>query len=128
MAMHCPRCSTEYRDGFSECTDCRVPLAPGPPPARRPAKHDVDLVTVLESSDPFVLNLAKATLEDAGIRYVEEGDDANERGLTGMAPAGALASQLQVESARAAHAREVLEPLLNPEPISETEGEAEAEK
>jgi hypothetical protein len=125
MAMHCPRCSTEYRDGFSECTDCHVPLAPGLPPAPS-EEHDIDLVTVLESSDPFLTNLAKATLQDAGIRYVLLGDDADERSLTGMSPAGAHAAQFQVEASLAAPAREVLEPLLNPEPITETEGEEPA--
>jgi hypothetical protein len=124
MAMHCPQCLTEYRDGFSECTDCHVPLAPGRPPEAS-EEHQVDLVTVLETSDPFVVNLGKASLEDAGIRYVVGGDDSAERGLSGMSPMGAMASQIQVESARAAEARELLEPLRNPEALVEEETEAE---
>jgi hypothetical protein len=36
---------------------------------------------------------------------------------------GAMASRIQVELARAAEARELLEPLLNPEPIGEEEAE-----
>jgi hypothetical protein len=48
MAMHCPQCLTEYRDGFSECSDCHVALAPGLPPAASSAEHEVALVTVLE--------------------------------------------------------------------------------
>lgn len=124
MAMHCPKCLTEYREGFSECADCKVPLALGPPPASSSENHEVALVTVLESSDPFVLNLGKATLEDAGIDYALGGDDAGERSLTGMSPAGAMASQVQVELADAAEARAALEPLLNPEPLeAETEVE-----
>jgi hypothetical protein len=123
MAMHCPQCLTEYRDGFSECSDCHVPLAPGPPPASDAEGHKVTLVTVLETSDPFAVNLGKATLEDAGIEYVVGGDDTAERGLTGMSPMGAMASRIQVELARAAEARELLEPLLNPEPIGEEEAE-----
>ena len=123
MSMHCPQCLTEYRDGFSVCADCHVPLAQGRPPASVEQQHDVALVTVLETSDPFVVNLGKATLEDAGIEYVMGGDDAAERGLTGMSPAGAAASRLQVEAARADEARELLEPLLNPAPIGEEEAE-----
>jgi hypothetical protein len=126
MAMHCPRCLTEYRDGFSECADCRVPLADGPPPAAQPPEHEVNLVTVLETSDPFLMNLAKATLEDAGIEYVVAGDDAGERLLTGM-PVGAQPLQFQVEAASAAKAREALAPLENPEPDAGTEEEAAAE-
>src|ERR1035438_4132308 len=87
MAMHCPRCLTEYREGFSECADCHVPLAPGLPPAVPTTQHEVDLVTVLETSDPFVVNLGKATLEDGGIEYVVGGDDPVERGVTGLPPA-----------------------------------------
>lgn len=125
MAMHCPQCLTEYRDGFSECADCHVALAPGLPTA--PVEgHQVELVTVLETSDPFVVNLAKASLEDAGIEYAVGGDDSAERGLTGMSPMGAMATQIQVESSRADQARELLEPLLHPEAIAEDEGEAEA--
>jgi len=132
MAMHCPQCLTEYRDGFSECSDCHVPLAQGPPPSAPAEGHAVDLVTVLESSDPFVVNLGKATLDDAGIEYVMEGDDSAERGLTGMSPMGAMASQIQVESARADEARDLLEPLLeplqNPESAAEEEADGEAAK
>jgi hypothetical protein len=78
-----------------------------------------NLVTVLESSDPFVVSLGKSTLEDAGIEYAVEGDDSGERTLTGMSSMGAMASVIQVESACAERAREVLAPLLNPEPIPE---------
>jgi hypothetical protein len=98
-------------------------LAPGPPPAEKSPEHEVDLVSVLESSDPFAVSLAKATLQDAGIPFVERGDDAEERGLTGMTPAGAGASQFMVESGRAEEARELLEPLLHPEPIAEEDAE-----
>lgn len=128
MAMHCPQCLTEYRDGFSECSDCHVPLAPGLPAKPTEEGHAVDLVTVLETSDPFVVNLGKATLEDAGIEYATEGDDSAERGLSGMSPMGAMPTRILVETARADEAKELLEPLRNPEPIGEeTTGEADAE-
>jgi hypothetical protein len=123
MAMHCPQCLMEYRDGFEECSDCHVSLAPGSPPKPAAEGHAVNLVTVLESSDAFAVNLAKATLEDAGIEYVVGGDDSAERGLTGMSPMGAMASRIQVEAGVADAAREALEPLLNPEPIGEDEVE-----
>jgi hypothetical protein len=121
MAMHCPKCLTEYREGFTECSDCRVPLAEGNAPARADESHDVPLATVFETSDPFVVNLAKATLQDAGIEYVLQGDDSDERSLSGMTPTGAQASQFQVEAAVADNAREALEPLINPQSIPEEE-------
>jgi len=126
MAMHCPQCLTEYRDGFTECADCHVPLAPGPPPpvAEEPAgEHVAELVTVFETSDPFAVNLAKATLEDNGIEYVIGGDDSQERGLTGMSPMGAMPTKFIVEAHLVASARELLDPLLHPEPIAEEEAE-----
>ena len=122
MAMHCPQCLTEYRDGFTECADCHVPLASGSPPSSSAEGHSVSLVTVFETSDPFAADLAKATLQDAGIRFVVGGDDSSERGLTGMSPMGAMASRFQVESTRVEEARDLLDPLIHPEPIPEEEG------
>ncbi|HEX3748192.1 MAG TPA: DUF2007 domain-containing protein [Bryobacteraceae bacterium] len=102
-----------------------MPLVPGPAPKPREEGHSVELVTVFETTDPFAANLAKATLEDSGVEFVMSGDDSDERGLTGMSPMGAMASRFQVEAQRAEVAREVLEPLLNPQPIGEEEAEAE---
>jgi hypothetical protein len=126
MAMHCPQCLTEYRDGFTECADCRVPLAPGPPPPaeEEPAvEHAAELISVFETSDPFAANLAKATLEDNGMEYVMGGDDSEERGLSGMSPMGAMPSRFLVEAHLAESARELLEPLLHPQAITEEEAE-----
>lgn len=123
MAMHCPQCLTEYRDGFTECSDCHVPLAPGPAPKPEEVGHAVQLVTVLETRDPFVANLAKATLEDNGMDYVLAGDDPEELGISGITPAGAHAARFQVEAERAEEARELLEPLRNPQPIAEEPAE-----
>jgi hypothetical protein len=81
------------------------------------------LVTVLETRDPFVANLAKATLEDNGIEYVMAGDDPEEREVSGMTAMGAASSKFQVEANCADEARELLDPLLNPQPITEEETE-----
>ena len=27
--MYCPQCGVEFRDGFTECSDCHVPLLTG---------------------------------------------------------------------------------------------------
>ena len=118
MAMYCPQCLTQYRDGFSECADCHVALASGVPPTSPAEGHAVDLVTVLESSDPFVVNLAKSTLEDAGMEYVLSGDQPDERQLV-MSPMGALDSRVQVAAAQAAEARDLLDSLLNPQTLPE---------
>lgn len=84
-------------------------------------------VTVFETTDPFAFTLAKGTLEDAGIEFAIAGDDTEERGLTGMSPAGGLGSKFQVAAESAATARELLEPLLDPHSIPAEENPAETE-
>jgi hypothetical protein len=79
---------------------------------------------VLETSDPFATNLAKATLEDNGIEYVLEGDDPDEREVSGLTPMGAMTSRFQVEAHCAERAYELLAPLRNPQPLAEGEAES----
>ena len=71
--MYCPECRMEYREGSTECSDCRVPLLPGSAPAEADAKApfnpDMDLVVVLETNEPFEVALAKGLLEEAGIPF-----------------------------------------------------------
>jgi hypothetical protein len=38
--LWCPSCGAEYRPGFSECTDCGVPLASEPPPPPTPEETE----------------------------------------------------------------------------------------
>lgn len=42
--LWCPKCGSEYRPGFVECPDCRVPLTTVKPPGRppRPTEDDHD--------------------------------------------------------------------------------------
>jgi len=127
MAMHCPRCLTEYRDGFSECSECHVALAPGAPPATSDEDPDIPLVSVLETSDPFAVTLAKGTLEDAGIEYAVGGDDAAERNISGLTPAGAGASNILVEPENAAEALNALDPIIHPVAIDEESVEPSSE-
>ena len=67
--MYCPQCGCEYRDGFSECADCRVPLLAGTPP-QKTADPALGLVVVLETNDGFQLALVKGLLEEAGIPFL----------------------------------------------------------
>ena len=66
--MYCPQCGCEYRDGFSECADCRVPLLAGTPP-QKTADPALGLVVALETNDGFQLALVKGLLEEAGIPF-----------------------------------------------------------
>jgi hypothetical protein len=128
--MYCPQCLTEYRDGFFECADCRVPLAAGLPPEQPANRGALELVTVLGTSDTFALSLAKASLEDAGIDYVVACDEHGHHPMFPTAfPMGAAhictcECRVQVAPEFANEARALLEPLENPEPISDAEAES----
>ena len=63
--------STERALRFAR--DCQVPLVSELPP--EPASETaLDLVTVLETGDPFVITFAKSLLQKAEIEFVVEGE------------------------------------------------------
>ncbi len=147
--MYCRKCLTEYRDGFFECADCRVPLAPGPPPQvtaapqpeaiaglrlHPPNNGDLALVTVLETADRFGLSLATAALEDAGIEYLVVGRSARfNAGIPhtfGFGQSGFYDGPctIQVAPEFEAKARELLEPFQKPLPAADIDGGPEQDR
>ncbi len=106
--MYCPRCGVEYRVGISECSDCRVALVDEKP--RDPRKPDLELVTVLESNDPLLIGLAKATLTDAGIPFYVLGEELGLR----LGPVGSFIQpwrRIQVAADREQETREPLQQM-----------------
>ena len=71
--MFCPKCLAEYRDGFTQCSDCQVLLVQELPPKISPQPH-MNLVTVLETIDINLLMVSKSFLDAAKINYVVEGE------------------------------------------------------
>lgn len=65
--MYCPNCRSEYREGFTHCSDCDVDLVAALPPDKR--SHDVNPVKVYETGDASIIPLVQSLLEDAGIEY-----------------------------------------------------------
>jgi hypothetical protein len=61
--MFCPECQSEYRAGFTECSDCNVPLVDQLPQNEKVA----DLVCLRSFATDGELFLAKSVLESAGI-------------------------------------------------------------
>jgi len=84
--------------------------------------HELESVTVLETHDTFALALAKASLEEAGIEYLVKSRDLpalrmpQDGTSLGLTPLCGCYSQIQVAREFADEARELLEPLRNPEP------------
>jgi len=64
--MFCPNCKTEYRSGFTECSDCGAKLVSKLEPVRDSASQDLALAW--RGSDPSGFSAAAAALEGAGIR------------------------------------------------------------
>jgi hypothetical protein len=114
--LYCPECRVEYREGFTECSDCRVPLLPGTPPPgpESPFDPELELAVVLETCDAFALALAKGTLEEAGIPFLV----LNEISMlvTDVDPMLRKWVRVQVARDREAEARDLLAPILYPDP------------
>jgi hypothetical protein len=99
--MFCPKCRSEYRAGFTECAECRVPLVEKLP--QEPEGEYVEWVTVLSTLDQNAVMVATSLLEDAGIPVFVKGE-----GLQSIL--GSVAKkELQVIPDNVAEARLLLE-------------------
>ena len=67
--MFCPQCRSEYRQGFTHCTDCDVDLVAELPRDDTP-HDDPNLVKVYETGDAALIPLIESLLENAKIECV----------------------------------------------------------
>jgi hypothetical protein len=67
--MYCPQCRTEYREGFTECSDCHFPLLRGTAPRAPHNDLDPSLGRSAGDKDAIQLAVARGLLEDAGIPF-----------------------------------------------------------
>lgn len=115
--MLCPRCRGEFVEGIRFCPDCEVDLihelSEEVPSAR-------DLVTVVESGNPFEIAVAESLLAEAEIPYWKQGD-----GLQDLFGGGRIGLgynlltgpvRIQVERQNLERARELLESPAAAEP------------
>ena len=116
--MYCPQCRCEYRDGFTECAECHVPLLAGtaPPDAAGQSDPTLGLVVVLETNNQIQLALVKGLLEEAKIPYFILGQIA-----TLVSDVDGFLHKwvrVQVPRDREAQARELLEELRQAENVA----------
>lgn len=79
--MFCPKCKSEYRAGFTRCSECGVVLLfrlPSEP--QSDDEDEMELVVVRTYNNVFDIDLAKSALEAAGIESLVRGDDYGRRG------------------------------------------------
>ncbi|MHB8108914.1 MAG: tetratricopeptide repeat protein [Syntrophorhabdaceae bacterium] len=88
--MFCPRCRTEYREGFTICADCKIPLVeqlPFEAPPEYPEEggeffdeqqEEMNFSILLYAPTDQELTIAKCRLIDAGIPFIVRGYDLNE--------------------------------------------------
>ena len=108
--MYCPECRSEYREGFTECVDCGVPLVSSLPVSEHP--RDVNLVTVFDGTDPGALAMAESLLVEAGIPYLKDGELAHAYiGAAGILNPLLGPLRVQVPEEHAADAFKLLEEL-----------------
>lgn len=83
--MLCPECGSEYREGFRECADCKVPLiderASAAPDRRLLGQtpsvphDDLELLVVFRSFDLMVIGIAESILRSADVEFMTRGRD-----------------------------------------------------
>jgi len=75
--MYCPKCGAEYRDGFTECADCRVHLVAEPPAVQSDETKFTEIEEVLSTGDPGLVALVKSLLDAEDIPYLAQGEQFN---------------------------------------------------
>jgi hypothetical protein len=115
--MICPKCRSEYREGYARCADCDVDLVQPEPVSTEP---EVALVKVYETGNPAVIPLLESLFNDAKIQYMAKGEAIQD--LFGWGRFGTGLNyvigpvQFYVREDEAEDARRILETLKLPVP------------
>jgi hypothetical protein len=102
--MFCPKCKTEYRDGFNNCSDCQIPLVDELPDTRDTDIAYVDLEEVFATNDQGDIALVKSIFERENIKYVIQGEI--------NTPMAALPVRFMVDKKQIDRVKEILKEVL----------------
>ncbi len=103
LTMFCPKCKSEYREGFYKCADCNIALIAGRPPETEDSTDYVELVEIFSTYNQSDIAFIKSILDGEDIHYFFSGESSNM-----MIAAGAYA-RLLVKNDEADRAREILQ-------------------
>lgn len=101
--MFCPSCFSEYREGFTECNDCRVALVDKLPDEPEPEFHE--FLALMAGMNEIHIALIKAAFDEAGLDYYFDGEFANR-----LIPLP-FATRLMVREDQAEEGQQILEEL-----------------
>ena len=101
--MYCPKCRSEFREGFFECSDCSVPLVEDLPPEKpEPVPEYVDFKEIKTSLDMGEIALIKSILDAHKIKYIIHNE------FIGSTYGAALPARIFISEDQAQEAKELL--------------------
>jgi hypothetical protein len=103
--MFCPKCKTEYRDGFYKCADCGADLVTEQPPEHFEEVGYVDLVEIYSTYQQSDIAFIKSVLDGEDIAYYFEGENSN------LLLGGGAYARLLVKVDDAPRAKDILQEL-----------------
>ncbi|MBN1363559.1 MAG: DUF2007 domain-containing protein [Syntrophaceae bacterium] len=103
--MFCPKCKSEYREGFYKCADCGSDLVYQLSPETSDHSGDEEFVEVFSTYQQGDISFIKSVLDGEGIAYFFQGENS-----IMLIAAGAYA-RLLVKAEEADRAKEILRDL-----------------
>ncbi len=97
--MFCPKCKSEYREGFTICADCNIPLVNElQEGTSQTVKEFINYEYILSSFNPGEIAFIKSILESEDITYYIKGENLLYVPLT--EPARVLVKKDQAQQAK----------------------------